>query len=527
MRDQVAYMETASLSVLEFASKYKDSLLLNRYKSGRDQIQKGRTAAPFAYFVPQQQRDPVAAVELLRRLAFGGVRVSQLTAPVTVANETLPSGTWVVPADQEFAALARQVLDVQQYPDLREFPGGPLEQPYDAAGWTLPLAMDVRIVVAAEPLGSDVRAAMRPLPAPAASAGRPTPYVSSVSADAAPFDSVPGIGFDSHPAAAAIVPPAGRITGRGPVLAIDPAQNNAFRAVNRALAAGLDVQIEQGGRRYLIPGLSDDDQLNLVASLALAAERTSAAGVSLQRPRVGLFNLPTSMDAGWTRWALERYGFQYLPVSGADIDAGGLRDRIDVLIVTDEPRGVLGAAGTAGSAGVDPAARVRMLDDFVRGGGTLVCLNRSSLAAIDQLKLPVRNALSGVGRQEFFTGGSLVRVIPDTTHQVMAGMAPEAAVFVQSSPAFETTQGFRGAVLARYPESGTPLLSGYLVGEKHLQGRAAAVDVEHGSGHVVLIGFRPQWRGQPFGTFRVLFNAALYCGSTLTGDQEGKRNEED
>jgi hypothetical protein len=27
---------------------------------------------------------------------------------------------------------------------------------------------------------------------------------------------------------------------------------------------------------------------------------------------------------------------------------------------------------------------------------------------------------------------------------------------------------------------------------------------------VILIGFRPEWRGQPFGTFRVLFNAALF-----------------
>ena len=24
--------------------------------------------------------------------------------------------------------------------------------------------------------------------------------------------------------------------------------------------------------------------------------------------------------------------------------------------------------------------------------------------------------------------------------------------------------------------------------------------------------FRPQWRGQPFGTFRVLFNAAIFHG---------------
>jgi len=65
-------------------------------------------------------------------------------------------------------------------------------------------------------------------------------------------------------------------------------------------------------------------------------------------------------------------------------------------------------------------------------------------------------------------------------------------------------------VLARYQESGSPLRSGYLIGETYLNGRAAALDARVGDGHVVLLGFRPQWRGQPFGTFRVLFNAALY-----------------
>jgi len=93
---------------------------------------------------------------------------------------------------------------------------------------------------------------------------------------------------------------------------------------------------------------------------------------------------------------------------------------------------------------------------------------------------------------------------------VMAGMPASAAVFVQGSPAFETLEGFEGSILARYAGSGSPLLSGYLLGEKYLQGKAAALDVTCGAGHVLLIGFRPAWRGQTFGTFRVLFNAALY-----------------
>ncbi len=155
LRDAVDYMETASISVLEFASKYKESLLLDRYRAGRDQIARGQKEAPYAYVVPQEQRDPVASVELLRRLAFGGVRVFQLTDAATLDGASYPAGTWVVPTDQEFAAMAREVLDVQKYPDLRQYPGGPPERPYDAAGWTLPMQMGVTVVSVSTPLTSE------------------------------------------------------------------------------------------------------------------------------------------------------------------------------------------------------------------------------------------------------------------------------------------------------------------------------------------------------------------------------------
>jgi hypothetical protein len=91
----------------------------------------------------------------------------------------------------------------------------------------------------------------------------------------------------------------------------------------------------------------------------------------------------------------------------------------------------------------------------------------------------------------------------------MAGVPAQAAVFADSSPVFETLDGFKGAAIARYKDSGSPLLSGYLIGEKYLNGKAAALDVQLDAGHVILLGFRPEWRGQPFGTFKVLFNALL------------------
>ena len=84
------------------------------------------------------------------------------------------------------------------------------------------------------------------------------------------------------------------------------------------------------------------------------------------------------------------------------------------------------------------------------------------------------------------------------------------ARFTDGSPVFQTQEGFKGTVLAKYADTGSPLLSGYLLGEKYLNGKAAALDVELGSGHVILLGFRPQWRGQTFSTFRVIFNSLLY-----------------
>jgi len=218
------------------------------------------------------------------------------------------------------------------------------------------------------------------------------------------------------------------------------------------------------------------------------------------------------MDAGWTKWVLERYGFEFASINTPDI-TGNLRDKFDVIVVGDERRGMLPAGGFGRPAATTPSAeddaRVKSLETFVRSGGTLVAMSGSAVAAIDQLKLPVRNVLNGVNRQQFFAGGSVMRVTTDPSQPVMAGMPKDADIFVFGSPAFETTAGFDGAVLATYPSDGSPLRSGYLLGEKYLQGKAAALDVRLGDGHVILLGFRPQWRGQPFGTFRVLFNSIL------------------
>jgi hypothetical protein len=384
---------------------------------------------------------------------------------------------------------------------------------------------------------------MTPLGPAADPDAKPSVYDSSSAKDVAPFDSVPGIGFDSSPAATAIVPPAGKVSGTGAALVVDPAQNNAFRAVTRAWAAGARVErvadlatgaqsakVDGGALRYAIRGLAESAQNDLVAALALAAERRDVDGAPVARPRIGLVRpWGSSMDEGWTRWVLERYGFEPIALRPADFRAP-LSSKVDVIILAEDARlpiegsggpGRGGAPAAAGGRGggravrpeyadVLSAADLERFEQFIRDGGTVVCLGSASTFAIGQFKLPVRNVVAGLRPEEFFLRGSIVEVTADTSHPVMAGMPDKAAIFIDGGPILETLDGFAGRVLATYQDSGSPLLSGYLIGESYLHGKAAALDVQLGNGHVVLLGFRPQWRGQSFGTLRVLFNAALF-----------------
>ncbi|MDP2957057.1 MAG: M14 family zinc carboxypeptidase [Longimicrobiales bacterium] len=519
LRDAVDYMLTASVSVLDVAAKYKNDLLFNRYQAARDVAAQYRAGPPYAFFVGQEQRDPVAAVEMLRRLAFNDIEVKRLTKAVTVEGVAHAAGTWVIPMDQPNANFVRQLFAVQEYPDLREYPEGPPEQPYDVSGWTLPYQFDLRVVEAHAPLPADVTAALADV--------RAEPLAWNATGDAAPFDSPPDVGFDTHPVARGIVPPEGRVRGGGGALILDPAQNNSYRALARAWAEGAQVSFAPGraapdsGRAgtsgsWVVSGLSGSTQQALVRDLHLQATGGSMPGARVAQPRVGLYHpWSASMDEGWTQWVLEMYGLPHTSLHNADILAGDLIDRYDVIVLADMGARTILEGFEKGSvppryAGGVGAEGVRELDAFVRAGGTLVAINGSSGFAVEQLHLPVKDVTQGLKREEFSASGAIVELLVDPSHPVMSGMSERSKVFVGRSPVWVTEEGFEGHVLAKYAKEGTPLLSGYFLGEKVVQGYAAALEVEHGEGRVVLLGMKPQWRGQPFGTFKVLFNAALY-----------------
>lgn len=497
LRDAVDVMVTASKATLRYGAKFKDDILYNRYQSGRDQIRKYGTAGPFAYIIPQNQRDPVAPVELLRRFAFHGIRISQLDRDAAYNGTTYPKGTWVIPMNQEFGSLVQEVFEVQVYPKNAD------DNPYDAAGWTLPFQMGVNVVEATTPLSADFRTALKPVPPGKADDWRTHPD--------APFT--------TNANAAGIVPRPGRITGTGDQVLLDPAQNNAFKLIARALAAGGKLSFmsaPNGGSRYVLSGVSPAKIDAWASEFWVSGERTSnASGSSVagSPPRIGLGN------DGWTEWLFDTWGLPYTKVQTADLQAGNLASKFDVLILPNGVGGGFGRGGAGrggrGGAGGGQADAVRAVDEFVRAGGTVLAWANGASSTAQALQLPVRSTTAGLSRREYFTGTSIMQVSVDVAHPIMAGMPERADVTVNQPPAFTTTDAFNGTVLAKYP-SEAPLRSGFITadGDRYLKGYAAALDVRHGSGHVVLLAFNPNWRGQPFGSFRMIFNAMFFGKET-------------
>lgn len=510
LRDAVDVMVTASIATLRYGAKFKDDVLYNRYQAGRDQIKLYSTKGPFAYIIPQEQRDPVAPVELLRRFAFHGVRVSQLDHDAAYNGTTYPKGTWVIPMNQEFGALVQEVFEVQHYPK------GADDNPYDAAGWTLPYQMGVNVVEATTPLSAEFRAALKPVPP-----GKATDWRTAKDEP-----------FTTNALAAGIVPRAGRITGSGDQLLLDPAQNNSFKLIARALANGGRVAFAStpNGPRYVVTGVAPATVDAWAAELWVTGERTSGVAtstVSGSPPRIGLVN------DGWTEWLFDTWQIPYTKLQNTDIQAGGLGAKFDVIVA---PNGVGGfgrgggggggagggGGGRGGAAPAQPSPLARSFDEFVRGGGTLLSWGNGAASIATALQLPVQNTTTGLSRRDYFTGTSIMQMNVDVAHPIMAGMPSRADVTVNQPPAFTTTAGFEGTVLARFPTDASPLRSGFITngGESYLKGYAAALDVKHGDGHAILLAFAPNWRGQPFGSFRMIFNT-LFFGKETAAQAKG------
>ena len=219
-----------------------------------------------------------------------------------------------------------------------------------------------------------------------------------------------------------------------------------------------------------------------------------------------------SMDEGWTRWLFDTFNVPYTSLRDADVRAGSLRAKYDVIvlpsmrlreIVEGRSRETAPAEFTGGIT----EAGVSNLRRFVEEGGTLVCWDDSTELPLKHFNLPVRNVLDGLRPADFYCPGSVLRVEVETAHPLARGYGAQTDAYFVNSAAFEVTDPARARVVARYAGRENVLRSGWLLGADKLAGRAALVEATHGRGRVVLFGFRPQHRGQTWGTFPFIFNA--------------------
>jgi hypothetical protein len=481
LRSAVDYMLTASRAVLNFGATLKEDFLFNIWRMGTRQIARGEKAVggPFAYAIDlSAQHDPTATVEFLRTFRKGGVEIRQADAAFSAGGREYPAGTYVI-GPQAFRPYVIDLMEPKQYPDRRQYPGGPPEPPYDMTGYELGLQMGVNADRITEP-------------------------------------------FTLPPRIVDVIPAASRQTvGTGDVFMLTRRANMAARAINRLLEAGARVAVASSGD-FVVQGVARDVVERATGDLGVPVRTSSPSRDvrALRAPRIGLYRSHlANMDEGWTRWVLEQYEFPYRTLTDKDIRAGDLSG-LDIILFSDESedRIVNGhRAGTmppeyVGGIGVEGAAALKR---FVENGGWVYAWDGAADFAISTFGLPLRNIVRNVPPQEFFIPGSLVNLDTKPDSILAAGMPERAIAFFVESQAFSiipaASEGKQRIerdleVFASYASKDF-LASGWeLGGRRFAAGRPAGVRVPVGKGQVVVLAFRPHFRGQPHNTFKLLFN---------------------
>ena len=444
LRDIIDYQEIAWESLLYQAAARRSDMLRYFYEINKHGVER---TTPYAFVIPEAQRDPGAAKKMLETLAFGDIEIERASDNFNAAGKQYATGSYVIRMQQPFSGWAKTLLERQNYPDLRLYPGGPPKRPYDVTAQTLPLQMGVEVATVDQKFDATLKPATQ-------------------------------FAFElNHPKAA------------GALAASDV---YSWKEVTKIWKSGKPVY-------------RDTTNGDFFASAGDSRKPLAAPRIGIYKSFV------PSMDEGWTRWLLEDFGFGYANIENGDVQAGNLKSRFDAIVIPDQPRQQIAQGHRAGTMPPEYCGGVgekgaAALKEFVEQGGTLIFFNHASDYATQDLGIKARNVLRGVDSKEFYSPGSLLNIALDTKSPLAYGMPAEITLWSEGSPTWEAPEG---EVVARYPSRGV-LASGWLLGEKYLTEKAALLDVPMGSGRVILFGMRPQYRGQSYQNFKLFFNALVY-----------------
>lgn len=496
-----------NFSVIKAAAERKADILTNFYKMNRDGIDD--PGGEGAYVISADQHDRLAALRMVDAILLGGVEVRKAEEAFSAGGRAYPAGSFIVPLAQPYRAQVITLLDRQVYPNVTGSDGAAIS-PYDNATWTLPYLMGVKTDRIDQAIG--VRS-------------------TAVSAVAYPAGQMP------EDASSFVMLDAKANESFAVVSALLKNGATVWRTLSRAEVGGEGIPAGQfvvkldATAAKILPGLLSQRHLAATRLDNVAGLRLGA----LHSPRIGLYqSYLANMDEGWTRFVMDDLGIGYRTLHNADMTAGALLGKFDVIVVPSEARDMIvdgkrPAAATRGqpepllpppyqdgigTVGVDALKR------FVAAGGRVVAINEAVRFAIKDLGAPAREVMDNVDRSRYYIPNSLVRITVDPDQPIGFGMPADGAAMLTGargaeslSPILEAVDPGRADVLpqivASYPRNDA-LLSGMAVGAERLADKAAVIDVAQGKGRMVLIGFRPAYRAQSHGTYKLLLNALFY-----------------
>ena len=563
-RQSIDYSVTANRAILDLASRYREFFLFNIYKMGKDEIAFGskdswittpslladvqaQVAAdrtrergdpeleafgfgapvnpkfyeefrrpekrmPRAYVIPADQPDFLTATKFIAALQKNGIFVHRATAPFAAGGKQYAAGSYVVKTAQAYRPHVLDMFEPQDHPNDFKFPGSAPTRPYDNSGWTLALQMGVKFDRLLEPVDG-------------------------------PFEKLDPLADRVKAAASTVASGSGWI--------VTPKQNDSFRVVARLWKAGADVyrmDKATGGAAagsFYIPNNSKSAAVVKQSAQELgvafsASGNVAQGGTLLKAPRIALIDrYGGSMPSGHTRWLLEQYEMPYEMVYPRQIDAGGLRARYDVIILTDGalPRdenarggGLAGLFGRLDTTLVPMQYRswlgaltvansVPKLTEFVEQGGRLLAIG-SSVSVGRSMGLPIANHLTertpqglvrNIPNDKFYVPGSLLEVAYDTTTTLAKGQESHGIVFFDNGSVFRLLPDAeeKGVRAVAWFDSPAPLRSGWAWGQTYLEGGVAIAEAKLGQGMVYLYGPEVLFRATPHATFKLFFNGVL------------------
>jgi len=278
---------------------------------------------------------------------------------------------------------------------------------------------------------------------------------------------------------------------------------------------------ETAGERKLTAIRSENDVRRDLGLALWTSDKSPIVNPIKPGVRVGIYQgLRGNMDEGWTRYVFDAFNAPYESLHDAGLAESNLGTRFDAIVLPSDRAREPADPEAAETATAINNKGLLNLARFVEDGGTLICFDGSCGPLIRNWRLPLQNVLEGLRSTDFYCPGSILGVDVDTSNPLARTMSRDVnAYFINSSafelvdkPATQASDVLEGparaqvTVIARYAKDNV-LRSGWLRGEERVKGRIALAEIGMGKGRIVLFAFRPQHRGQTWGTFPFIWNA--------------------